>query len=132
MPAVWARGASENIGGTGIFSPLCNLVCCEVEDSENAAVAELVPSEADTSLEPAVPAGTIIVTENDPDKSAVTDGGVVAIEFPSNINAIEWDWIKSEPDIVITVPEFPLDGDSVIAEVVCVNVAVGELSLIHI
>jgi len=71
--------------------------------------------------------GTVIVAINAPLELDATEGGVVVIGFPSNVNEIECEGIKSEPDIVTIVPEFPLDGDSVIAEVVCVNVAVGEL-----
>jgi len=63
-------------------------------------------------LEPAVPAGTIIVAENDPDESAVTDGGVVAIGLPSNVIETECDGIKLEPVIVTVVPGGLAVGDN--------------------
>jgi len=71
--------------------------------------------------------GTVIVAINPPLELDVTDVGAVEIGFPSNVKLMTWEGIKSEPFIVITVPEFPPVGDNVMAEVVCVNVSAGEL-----
>jgi len=91
----------------------------------NVVVGELVPSEAATILEPAAPAGTIIVAENAPRAPPdLTDGGLVAIGLPSNVNEITCEGIKSEPDIVTIVPVDPFFRLSEIDEVVWVNVAV--------
>ena len=54
----------------------------------NVVVAELVPSEAATGLEPAVPAGTIIVAENLPLEPDTT-GEMGEIWFPPNVNVME-------------------------------------------
>ena len=58
------------------------VVCVKV------AVGELILSEAVTGLEPAGPAGTIIVAENLPLEPDTT-GDVGEIWFPPNVNVME-------------------------------------------
>ena len=88
----------------------------------NVAVGELVPSEAATGLEPAVPAGTIIVAENLPLEPDTT-GEMGEIGFPPNVKLIECNGIKLEPVIVIVVPVGSCVGDNIIDEVDIVKVS---------